>query len=267
MQSCSSGQDGVRSWMPLAIELAAARVRALTLAEIVEGLYDRFRLLTGGSRTAVPRQQTLRSSLDWSHALLSEPQRILFRRLATFVDGFDLEAVRAVACGEGIAQQQGLDLLTSLVDKSLVVTEEHGEHTRYRLVELVRQYASDKLGESSEADDLRARHRAHYAAIASLLDQPGPVGYEPPTTTTAATVAAMPNPQFKASVHVKRFAQPAGPSDTRLFHLMKYAAVIHGYYRLSMNCYGKCWCTTGLALSNRHSDVLTAYRHPGHRSG
>ena len=85
--------DGV----PLAIELAAARVRALSLAEILDSLHDRFRLLTGGSRTAVRRQQTLRASVDWSHALLTEPERILFRRLAAFLGGFDLDAAQAVA--------------------------------------------------------------------------------------------------------------------------------------------------------------------------
>ena len=85
--------------MPLAIELAAARVRALSLAEILDSLHDRFRLLTGGARTAVRRQQTLRASVDWSHALLTEPERILFRRLAVFLGGFDLDAAQAVAGG------------------------------------------------------------------------------------------------------------------------------------------------------------------------
>ena len=83
--------------MPLAIELAAARVRALSLNEILDSLHDRFKLLTGGARTAVRRQQTLRASVDWSHALLTEPERVLFRRLAVFMGGFDLDAARAVA--------------------------------------------------------------------------------------------------------------------------------------------------------------------------
>ena len=109
--------------MPLAIELAAARVRALSLAEILDSLHDRFRLLTGGARTAVRRQQTLRASVDWSHALLTEPERILFRRLAVFLGGFDLDAAQAVAGGGDVERYQVLDQLTLLVDKSLVVAE------------------------------------------------------------------------------------------------------------------------------------------------
>ena len=98
--------------MPLAIELAAARVRALSLTEIVDSLHDRFRLLTGGSRTAVRRQQTLRASVDWSHALLTDTERILFRRLAVFLGGFDLDAAQAVAGADGVQRYQVLDQLT-----------------------------------------------------------------------------------------------------------------------------------------------------------
>ena len=93
--------------MPLAIELAAARVRALSLAEILDSLHDRFRLLTGGARTAVRRQQTLRASVDWSHALLTEPERVLFRRLAVFLGGFDLDAAQAVAGGGEVERLPG----------------------------------------------------------------------------------------------------------------------------------------------------------------
>ena len=166
--------DGV----PLAIELAAARVRALSLAEILDSLHDRFRLLTGGSRTAVRRQQTLRASVDWSHALLTEPERILFRRIAVFYGGFDLEAAQAVAGGGDIERYQVLDQLTLLVDKSLVVGDESGGRTRYRLLETVRQYALEKLGESGEADAVRTRHRDHYTAMAALLDAPAGSDYE-----------------------------------------------------------------------------------------
>src|ERR1700675_2289030 len=112
--------DGV----PLAIELAGARVRALSLAEILEGLHDRFRLLTGGARTAVRRQQTLRASVDWSHALLTEPEQILFRRLAVFAGGFDLDAANAVGASTDIEQFQLIDLVGLLVDKSLIVADE-----------------------------------------------------------------------------------------------------------------------------------------------
>ncbi len=164
--------------MPLAIELAAARVRALSLTEIVDGLHDRFRLLTGGSRTAVRRQQTLRASVDWSHALLTDTERILFRRLAVFLGGFDLEAAQAVAGAGDIERYQVLDQLTLLVDKSLVVAENTGGPTRYRLLETVRQYALEKLGESGEADAVRSRHCDYYTSMAALLDAPARTDYE-----------------------------------------------------------------------------------------
>jgi predicted ATPase/class 3 adenylate cyclase/DNA-binding CsgD family transcriptional regulator len=166
--------DGV----PLAIELAAARVRALSLAEIVDSLHDRFRLLTGGARTAVRRQQTLRASVDWSHALLTEPERVLFRRLAVFLGGFDLDAAQAVAGGGELERFQVLDQLSLLVDKSLVATESSSGPTRYRLLETVRQYALEKLGESGDADAVRAGHRDHYTALAALLDAPARSDYQ-----------------------------------------------------------------------------------------
>ncbi|MBV9350057.1 MAG: LuxR family transcriptional regulator, partial [Mycobacterium sp.] len=164
--------------LPLGIELAAARVRALSLAEIVDSLHDRFRLLTGGARTAVRRQQTLRASVDWSHALLTEPERMLFRRLAVFPGGFDLDAAQAVAGGGELERYQVLDQLTLLVDKSLVVAENTWGRTRYRFLETVRQYALEKLGESGEADTVRSRHRDHYTALAALLDAPAGGDYE-----------------------------------------------------------------------------------------
>jgi len=166
--------------MPLAIEFAAARVRALSPAEILDSLHDRFRLLTGSSRTAVRRQQTLRASVDWSHALLSEPERVLFRRLAVFLGGFDLEAARAVAASDVAERYQVLDQLSLLVDKSLIAAENSGGVSRYRMLETVRQYGLEKLGESGEGDEVRLRHRDHYAAMAAALDAPGELGGDQP---------------------------------------------------------------------------------------
>ena len=164
--------------LPLAIELAAARVRALSLAEILDSLHDRFRLLTGGARTAVRRQQTLRASVDWSHALLTEPERVLFRGLAAFMGGFDLDAAQAVAGSGGVERYQVLDQLSLLVDKSLVVADDSRGRTRYRLLETVRQYAQEKLGESGEADAVRSRHRDHYTSLAAAVDAPAGTDYE-----------------------------------------------------------------------------------------
>ena len=165
--------DGI----PLAIELAAARVRALSLTQILDSLHNRFRLLTGGSRTAVRRQQTLRASVDWSHELLTEPERVLFRRAGAFMGGFDLEAAQAVCGGSDVESYQTLDQLTLLIDKSLIAAEDSDFGTRYRMLETVRQYALEKLVESGEADAVRDRHRDHYTALATLLDTPGRSGH------------------------------------------------------------------------------------------
>jgi predicted ATPase/class 3 adenylate cyclase/DNA-binding CsgD family transcriptional regulator len=157
--------------MPLAIELAAARVRTLSVDDILGGLQDRFRILTGGARTAVRRQQTLRASVDWSHALLTDIERVMFRRLAVFVGGFDLDAAQAVATDEQLHRHQVLDEVTLLVDKSLVVAENASGRTRYRLLETVRQYALERLGESGEAESVRTRHRNHYTTFAAVRDE------------------------------------------------------------------------------------------------
>ena len=156
--------------LPLAIELAAARVKALTVEEIAARLEDRFRLLTGGSRTALPRQQTLRSTMDWSHNLLSEKERALLRRLSVFAGGSTLEGVEAICMGGILEPAETLDLLTHLVDKSLVLAETQGAETRYRLLETVRQYARERLLEAGEAEDVRRQHRDWYLAFAERGD-------------------------------------------------------------------------------------------------
>lgn len=156
--------------MPLAIELAAARVRALSPRQIADSLNDRFRLLTGGARNALRRQQTLRASVDWSHALLTDAEQILFRRLGVFMGGFDLDAARAVAATSEAEQFQILDQLSLLVDKSLVIADEESDGMRYGLLETVRQYALEKLAESGEADTVRDGHRDHYIATAVEME-------------------------------------------------------------------------------------------------
>ena len=154
--------DGI----PLALELAAARVRALSAEQIATRLSDRFRLLTGGDRTARPRQQTLRALIDWSYDLLTEQERVLFRRLAVFAGGFTLEAAEVVGAGSDVDESQALSLLTNLVEKSLVVLD--AESGRYRLLETVRQYAQERLAGSGETDSVRARHAAFYLALAEM---------------------------------------------------------------------------------------------------
>ena len=151
--------DGI----PLAIELAAARIRSMPVDKIAGRLDDRFHLLTGGSRTALPRQQTLRATIDWSYDLLSKSERMLFCRLAVFMGGWRLESVEEICTGDEIASDNIDDLLGHLVDKSLVELEENG---RYRMLETIRQYARDRLVESGEGEALRDRHRDWFLALA-----------------------------------------------------------------------------------------------------
>jgi predicted ATPase/class 3 adenylate cyclase len=150
--------------IPLAIELAAARVRMLSIAQIAQRLDDRFRLLTGGDRTVLPRQQTLRALIDWSHDLLSAPEQALLRRLAVFAGGWTLEAAEAVGADGEVARDDVIDLLGRLVERSLVSMESGGR--RYRLLESVRAYALEHLERCVEGDATRSRHLAHYLDVA-----------------------------------------------------------------------------------------------------
>ena len=184
--------DGI----PLALELAAARLRGLSVAQLAARLDDRFALLTGGGRAALPRQRTLRATLDWSHDLLSAPERALFRRLAVFAGGFDLEAAEAVGAdpdgaagpdAAGVGAHEVLDLLTRLVDKSLVgAAEQTDGAARYGFLEPLRQYAQERLAGSGEADAVRDRHAAFYLALAErggeMIDELAP----PPAWLDAA---------------------------------------------------------------------------------
>jgi predicted ATPase/DNA-binding CsgD family transcriptional regulator len=153
--------DGI----PLATELAAARVKLLSVEQIAARLDDAYRLLTGGPATALPRHQTLRATMDWSYSLLSEQERILFRRLSVFAGGFTLEAAEAVCTGEGIEETEILDALSRLVDKSLVIVEERGGEGRYRLLETIRQYSQERLWEAGEVAHLQERHWNWYTGL------------------------------------------------------------------------------------------------------
>jgi predicted ATPase/DNA-binding SARP family transcriptional activator len=164
--------DGI----PLALELAAARIRVLGAQDLARRLDQRFRLLTGGIRTAVPRHQTLVATMDWSYDLLPTAEQVALRRLAVFPDSFDLEAVEAVVGQEGgpasSVELEILDLLSHLVDKSLVVVDSEGIDVRYRLLETVREYGAAKLAEAGELDSARRRHRDFFLAQASMHEDP-----------------------------------------------------------------------------------------------
>ena len=154
--------DGI----PLAIELAAARMRVLSVERIAVELADRFHLLTGGEPGALPRLQTLRASVDWSHELLDAPERTLLRRLGVFQGGFTLDACEAVCADGELDRYALLDVLTSLVDKSLVLVEERESLSRYALLETIRHYALERLAETGETGRLRDRHADAFLALA-----------------------------------------------------------------------------------------------------
>ena len=153
--------DGI----PLAIELAAARLRVLSLEQVLHRLDDCFRLLTGGSRAALPRQQTLRATIDWSYQLLSEPERVLLRRFSIFAGGASLEAVEAVCADSLIDAPDVLDVLSGLVGKSLLLADTSDVETRFRLLETVRQYGHDRLVDAGELATIQGHHRTWFAAL------------------------------------------------------------------------------------------------------
>lgn len=159
--------DGI----PLAIELAAARARVLSPEQIATRLNDAFRLLSAGSRTALPRHRTLRATMEWSYNLLSLRERVLLRRLALFAGTFDLAAVEEVCVGEPLAVDDILDAVAALVDKSLVIMEVGEGEARYRVLETVRQYGRERLAEANELQQFEQRHAAHYLAV---LEQVAP---------------------------------------------------------------------------------------------
>lgn len=158
--------DGI----PLALELAATRVRALGVRELAARLGDRFRVLTSRQRGAPARQQTLRAMIDWSWELLSAPERIVLRRLAVHSDGCDLEAAEATCAGDGVAREEVLDLVTRLVDRSLVVVVDGPTGPRYRLLESVTAYAAERLDEMEDLTAVRDRHLRYYLALAERAE-------------------------------------------------------------------------------------------------
>jgi predicted ATPase len=158
--------------LPLAIELAASRMKVLSVAEIDERLADRFRLLRRVGTAEVPeRQQTLRAAIDWSYELLDEPERRLFRRLSVFAGGFGPDAVEAVCAGAGLAEEELLDLITGLVDKSLVVRGERAGRAQHRLLDSIRDFAAERCAQHEDLDRLRSRHFDHFLALVTRADE------------------------------------------------------------------------------------------------
>ncbi|MGJ5898529.1 winged helix-turn-helix domain-containing protein [Streptomyces niveiscabiei] len=157
--------------LPLAIELAASRLRTLSVGQLTDRLEDRFALLTGGSRTAPAHQRTLRGMIDWSYELCAPAERLLWNRLSVFAGGFSLEAAEAVCHGDGIDEAEVLDLLDRLVTQSVVLTCALSGRPRYRLLEAIREYGRERLADSGELDGVRRRHRDHFLTVAQRVDR------------------------------------------------------------------------------------------------
>ncbi|GGQ17511.1 ATP-binding protein [Streptosporangium pseudovulgare] len=154
--------------LPLAIELAAVRLRALSARQLLDRLDERFRLLSAGSRAVLPRHQTLRALIDWSYALCSQEEQLLWRRVSVFAGDLDLEAAETICSGDGIARRDVVDLLIGLVDKCVLTRDDHQESVRYRMLETLRAYGAERLARCGEADTLRGRHRDYYRGLAGL---------------------------------------------------------------------------------------------------
>jgi predicted ATPase/class 3 adenylate cyclase len=229
--SICSRLDGI----PLAIELAAARVRALSVREIDVKLNERFRLLTGGSRTALPRQQTLRSLIDWSYDLLSEPARRMLQRVSVFAGGWTLEAAEAICAGEGIGTGDVLDLVTSLVEKSLATLDPRAGGSRYRLVETVRQYAREKLLDSAGGEPVRCRHRDYFLALveASEFALIGP--------DQAAWLRRLEDEHDNVRGALEWSFAAGGDSALRLCGALQRFWIMHGHHSE-----GRRWCARAL---------------------
>jgi predicted ATPase/class 3 adenylate cyclase len=223
--------DGI----PLAIELAAARVRMMSVEQIAARLDDRFRLLTGGSRADLPRQQTLRALVGWSHALLHDTERVLFRRLSVFSGGWTLEAAEAVCGGDGLDAYDVLDLTIQLVDKSLIIADEQDGQERYRMLETIREYGRECLAEAGEADMVRGLHLEFFL---SLAERALPADYEP------AVLALLAREQDNVRAALRR-AIETGDAQRALRlagGLWDYWSV-RGYYTE-----GRAWLTEILAM-------------------
>jgi predicted ATPase/DNA-binding SARP family transcriptional activator len=221
--------------LPLAIELAAARVNVLSVEQFAARMEDLLRLLTGGRRTALPHQQTLRATLDWSYALLSDAEQRLLRRLSVFAGGSTLEAAEAV-CGEASGEGRGrevLDLLTGLVEKSMVVAEpaggETGEETevRYRLLETVRQYGQERLVEAGEREGVREQHLAFFLRLAGAAE----LGLHGPAELAWVELLELEHDNLRAALEWSRSAPSRLAEGLRIAGALRSFWFHRGYWR------------------------------------
>jgi non-specific serine/threonine protein kinase len=226
--SICSRLDGI----PLAIELAAPRLRSMSVEELSQRLDQRFALLTDGSRAALPRHRTLRSMIDWSYDLLTDPEQSMLRRASVFAGGWTLASAEEVCAGDGIDRSAVIDLLASLVDKSLIVADERDGATRYRMLETVRQYAGDRLRERGEEAPLRAAHLSHFT---DLAEQAHTTLYGPGRRSSLARLA-IEHDNFRGALAWSAASGAAGG----LMLLPSLYALWQAHGRLEEGC---TWCT------------------------
>ena len=235
--------------LPLAIELAAARAKSLTPAQILAGLENSLRLLTGGSRLVLARQQTLEASIAWSHDLLTEPERVLLRRVSVFADGWDLEAAEGV-CADGVAlDAMGiLDSLERLIDQSLVRVDDDGRTARYRVLETVRQFGAARLAVAGEADDVARRHSGYFLGLAATWA---------PRCETADEERAVDllTPEISNINTALRFLQGYGTVE-ELADVVVSTVALWGACGRALD--GIAWCTTAIDLIGDRSPLRTA---------
>ncbi|MER7207386.1 MULTISPECIES: ATP-binding protein [Streptosporangium] len=223
---------GALDGMPLAIELAAALCRVLTVEQIHARLRDRFRLLSEGDRTAPARHQTLRATVDWSYQQLKEPERILLRRLAVFTGGWTLEMAEKVCDGDGLWAEDVLSVLCGLVDKSLVLADaEVAGETRYRMLETIRQYAAEQLEIAGEEHELRRRHRDHMAVIAGRVHQLIVRSPRPTWTEICPVLVLLDELQSNLWAAVRWSAEVEEPENAlRLLVLLRWPTIAGGRF-------------------------------------
>jgi predicted ATPase/class 3 adenylate cyclase len=238
--------DGI----PLAIELAAARVRALPPEQIAARLDDRFRLLTGGSRMALPRHRTLKAAMDWSYELLTDVERVFFVRLAVFAGSFDLEGAERVCAGDPVDAIDVLDLLSRLIDRSLVVLEETPTDARYRLLDTVQQYAAERLAEEDPAGTVAARQRAH---MLWLVEQLAPTLFAGPQAAASAERLALDHENLRAALQ-SADGDPDGAADE-----LRLAGNLWRYWELGGHlAEGRSWLGRALARTDGEVSELRA---------
>ncbi|RVX41734.1 non-specific serine/threonine protein kinase [Nonomuraea polychroma] len=235
--------------IPLAIELAAARLASLSIEQVVSRLEDRLALLTGGNPAALPRQQTLRATIDWSHALCTPQERRLWARLSVFAGGFDLDAAESVCVDADLGGEEILDLVDGLVKQSIIMRVEVKGSVRYRMLETIRDYGRERLAEQGEMDRLSSRHRDYFLGLVERMN----AGWSGPGQVAALARLRTDHDNLRAALEWC-MRDPAGPEPAlALTAALRYHWCVGGYVTE-----GRWWLERALGLSGEPSPARTA---------